>query len=385
MRSSALAVGRLVCRSARSSPPSWPWPRRRPPPESSRRRTRAAFSYDGEYRTQARRDHGVGAGQRGARAAVHLSGEELEVKLRSELAHDAAVVGLIPADGSQVSVVTKTWIALRGANTREGTQVIGPVSVTATTSAIYDESSQTIAAQPFAYTPPKLADTTWTGTGGDIAFGQAGANAIAAAKGQLPVGGGGSPVTVQGSAVVQATLPGGANFYMDCEPGETNVTRPEAGAGTTFNPLTAGPFAGVQVAGEPTNPGGTPPAGSGGPSGPAGGAALVAGGVASTALTAKAGRIAVRVRCAAGGPACAGSVTVRTRSKVKLGTRTARLVTLARSAKYALAAGTAKPVTLKLGLDGRKVLARRRTQKVTVTLKPATGAATTRTLTLRRG
>lgn len=169
-------------------------------------------------------------------------------------------MGLIPSDGSTVTVVTKTWIALRATNTREGTRVIGPLTVTATTSALYDESSQTISATPFAYTPPELPDTTWTGSGGEIAFSQAGAGAITAALGQLPVGGGGSDMTVQGSTVVQATLPGGANFFMDCQPGETNVTRPEAGAGTSFNPLVAAPFAGVTIPGAPTNPSGAPPA-----------------------------------------------------------------------------------------------------------------------------
>ena len=342
-----------------------------------------AFSYDGEYRTQGVEVTASAPAAAAAGQSFTLTGEELEVKLREQLAKDAAVVGLIPSDGSQVSVGTKTWIALRGTNTREGTQVIGPVSVTATTSALYDESSQTVSATPFVYTPPKLPDTTWTGTGGDIAFSQAGAGAITAAKGQLPVGGGGSALTVQGSAVVQATLPGGANFYMDCQPGETNVSRPEAGAGTTFNPLVAAPFAGVQVAGAATNPGGTPPPGGGGPSGSAG-TTLVAGAVASTSLRAKAGKVAVRVRCALGGPACAGSVTLRTRAKVKLGTRKARVISLARSVKYSLAAGQAKTVTLKLGLDGKRLVARSRSQKVTLTLKPAAGKATTRNLTLRR-
>ena len=230
-----------------------------------------AFSYDGEYRTQGVEVTASAPAAAAAGQAFTLTGEELEVKLRTELARDAAAVGLIPSDGSQVAVATKTWFAIKGTNTREGTQVVGPVAVTATTSALYDESSQTISAQPFVYTPPKLPDTTWTGTGGEIVFSQAGGDAITAAKGQLPVGGGGSNLAVRGSAVVQANLPGGANFYMDCQPGQTNVTRPEAGAGTSFNPLVAAPFAGVQVAGEATNPGGTPPPGSGGgPNGPAG-------------------------------------------------------------------------------------------------------------------
>ncbi len=343
-----------------------------------------AFSYDGEYRTQGVEITASAPVSATPGQPFTLSGEELEVKLRSELAKDAAAVGLIPSDGSPVSVGTKTWIALKGTNTREGTQVVGPVSVTATTSATYDESSQTITAEPFVYTPPKLPDTTWTGTGGDIAFSQAGANAITAAKGQLPVGGGASNMAVAGSAVVQANLPGGANFFMDCQPGETIVTRPPAGAGVSFSPLVAAPFAGVQVAGEATNPGGTPPSptGSGGPAGS--GATLVAGSVASTSLAAQAGKVRVRLRCARGGANCAGTLTLRTRGKVKLGTRKAKLVTLTRSARYSVAAGKAKTVTLTLGLVGKQLVKRKRTQKVTLTLKPAKGRAATRTLTLRR-
>jgi len=346
-----------------------------------------AFSYDGEYRTQGVEVTASAPASAAAGQSFTLTGEELEVKLRTELARDAAAVGLIPSDGSEVAVATKTWFALKGTNTREGTQVVGPVAVTATTRALYDAGAQTISADPFVYTAPKLPDTTWTGTGGDIAFSQAGADAIAAAKGQLPVGGGGGNVTVRGSAVVQANLPGGANFYMDCQPGETNVTRPEAGAGTSFNPLVAAPFAGVQVAGAPTNPGGTPPpGGAGGGGGPAGsaGATRVAGAVASTALTAKAGRVSVRIRCTTGRAACAGTVTLRTRAKVKLGTRKAKVISLARNVRYSIAAGKAKTVTLKLGLDGKRLVARSRTQKVTLTLKPATGKAATRNLTLRR-
>ena len=53
--------------------------------------------------------------------------------------------------------------------------------------------------------------------------------------------------------------------------------------------------------------------------------------------------------------------------------------------RYSVAAGKAKTVTLTLGLDGKRLVARSRTQKVTLTLKPAKGKAATRTLTLRRG
>ncbi len=339
------------------------------------------FSYDQEYRTQAVSITASAPAAADAGQSFTLTGERLEVKLREQLAKDAAAVNLIPSDGSTVNVVTKTWIALKGTNTREGTQVIGPITVTATTTALYDESSQTITATPWQYTPPKLPDTTWTSTGGNIEFSQPGAGAINAALGQLPVGGGGSPMAVAGSAVVQANLPGGANFYMDCSPGETNITRPEAGAGTSFTPLVAAPFAAVTVAGQATNPGGTPPPGSGGGGGTA---TLIAGRVSSTSLAAKAGKVKVRVSCPVGGADCAGRLTLRTRSKVKLGSRR-KVVTLARTVKYAVAKGKAKTLTLSLGLDGKKLVKRSRTQKVTLVLKPSTGKSATKHLTLRRG
>jgi hypothetical protein len=336
------------------------------------------FSYDGEYRTQgvevtASAPSGAAAGQQ-----FTLSGERLEVKLRPELARDAAAVGLIPSDGSTVTVVTKTWVALRGTNTREGTRVIGPLTVTATTSALYDESSQTISATPFAYTPPKLPDTTWTASGGDVAFSQAGAGAITAALGPLPVGGGGSDVPVQGSTVVQATLPGGANFFMDCQPGVTNVTRPEAGAGTTFNPLVAAPFAGVTIPGAPTNPSGTPVP-------PPKSRPAPAGRITSTRLVVKGTRVRLRISCPAGGLDCAGTVQLRTRTNVKIGTRRARRITLTRALRYTASKGKSTTLTVRLSSDGQTLLRRRGRYKVTATLKPVRGTAVTRNLTLRRG
>lgn len=338
------------------------------------------FSYDGEYRTQAvELTASAPAGAAGGQPLT-LSGEKIEVKLRPQLARDAAAVGLLPSSGAGVesTIVTKTWIAIKGTNTREGTQVIGPISVTATTTVFYDESAQAITATPFAYTPPKLPDTTWTGTGGEIAFSQAGAGAIAAAQGQLPVGGGGNGVAVAGSAVVQANLPGGVNFFMDCQPGETVVTRPEAGAGTSFNPLTASPFASVAVAGTPSNPDGTPVAG-------AATGATAAGRIASSALVATAGKLRLKISCAGAAGGCAGSARVTTRRPVRIGRAKPRIVNLVRIVRYTVAQGKSRTLTLGLSLDAKHLLRRGRTQAVTVTLKPGSGKATTRNVTLRRG
>lgn len=345
------------------------------------------FSYDGEYRTQGVKVTATAPASVAPGQQFTLDGEQLEVKLRTELASDAAQVGLLPssAEGTESTVVTKTWFALRGTNTKEGTQVIGPITVNATTKAYNDEAGQRIYADPWVYTPPALPDTTWTATGGDISFSEGGPNSIDAAKGQLPVGGGGSPMTVVGATVVQATLPGTppANFYMDCVPGNTIVTRPQAGAGVSFSPLAATPFAGVSVTGPPSNPGGDPPGGGGGGGGTPG---AVAGKITTTSLKAsKAGKVKLSISCKTATAACEGAVRLRTKSKLKIGKRKAKIVNLARDLGFAVAKGKTKTVTLTLSKDAKSLLRTRKSIKTTLTLKPVKGTAATRTLNLRKG
>ena len=346
------------------------------------------FTFDNEYRTQGIELTATAPTEAAAGQAFTLTGEELEVKLRPQLAGDAAQAGLIPssAAGTQSTIVTKTWLAIRATNTSEGTQVIGPLTIPATATAYYDEAGQTITATPFAYTPPKLPDTTWTATGGDVAFSQAGAGAIAAAKGQLPVGPGGSAATVAGSAVIQANLPNDVNFYMDCQPGETIVTRPPAGAGTAFNPLVAEPFSSVAVAGPPSNPSGVPPRQAGGATATSTATGTAPSGrILSTRLVARGGAVALRVSCPAGGPDCAGSVLLRTRTPVRIARRRPALVNLGRVLVYSVSAGSSRTVTLVLGTDAKRLLRRRSALQVRLTLRSLSGRSAARNLTLRRG
>lgn len=337
------------------------------------------FTYDGEYRTQgvavtASAPAGAEPGQ-----TVTLAGERLEVVLRQELASDAAQAGLIPSSpgGTSTTIVTRTWLAIRATNTREGTQVVGPITLPATTTAYYDEAGQSITATPFAYTPPRLPDTTWTATGGTVDFSQAGPGAIAAAKGQLPVGPGGSGATVQGSAVVQANLPNDVNFFMDCQPGTTIVTRPQAGAGTTFTALTAAPFASVAVSGPASNPVGAPPP-------RVQPATRPVGRILSTRLVARRKRVRLVVACPATGPDCAGTVRLRTRGAVRIGRRKAATVTLARPLRYTLAHGRRRTLTLALSVDASILLRRNATQRAVLSLV-AQGRTVTRKLVLARG
>ena len=188
--------------------------------------------------------------------------------------------------------------------------------------------------------------------------------------------------TVAGSAVIQANLPNDVNFYMDCQPGETIVTRPPAGAGTSFTPLVAAPFASVAVAGTASNPGGVPatPSGAASQTRPA-----RAGRIESRSLVAERGKVRLRVSCAAGARDCAGTVRLRTSTPVRIGRRRPALVNLARALKYTVQEGRSRTVVLVLSADGKRLLLRRATHRVRVSLAPAKGTAVARNLTLRRG
>jgi hypothetical protein len=93
----------------------------------------------------------------------------------------------------------------------------------------------------------------------------------------------------------------------------------------------------------------------------------------------------VRITCPAGSIDCAGTVQLGTRTNIRIGTRAARRIDLARALRYKVSQGKSKTITVTLGSDARTLLRRRGTYKVTLTLKPATATAVTRNLTLRRG
>lgn len=91
----------------------------------------------------------------------------------------------------------------------------------------------------------------------------------------------------------------------------------------------------------------------------------------STALRYRKGRIAVSVACT-GTAACTGTVRIR-KGRTTVGSRA-----------YRVAGGKSASVTVKPSRRGARALGARRTQTVSVELKPSTGAATTKALKLRR-
>jgi hypothetical protein len=93
--------------------------------------------------------------------------------------------------------------------------------------------------------------------------------------------------------------------------------------------------------------------------------------VRSSTLRYRAGKIAVRVACT-GTQACRGTLRIK-KAATTIGTRA-----------YRVAAGKTGTVTVKPSRRGRRALGSRRTQTVSVQLKPSTGAPVTRSLKLRR-
>ena len=70
---------------------------------------------------------------------------------------------------------------------------------------------------------------------------------------------------------------------------------------------------------------------------------------------------------------CSGTVLVRTASKVKLGKRAKKVLTLTRTARYSVKAGGRATIRLTLSADARALLRRSKTVSVRIVIKPAGG------------
>ena len=160
------------------------------------------------------------------------------VELPSNLAQYGYIVGLLLAGYNEIPV--DVWIAIRATNTKERVQVVGPIRVTASTTIEVDpaDDNRFLHSTPWQYTTPVIPELTWTAVGGDIVFSQAGPGTL----GPLPIGPGGSNRTPIGSVIINALIPGGLIFYMDCQPGATNDVSPVDLAGPSLTPAPAVAF-----------------------------------------------------------------------------------------------------------------------------------------------
>ena len=91
----------------------------------------------------------------------------------------------------------------------------------------------------------------------------------------------------------------------------------------------------------------------------------------SSSLRYRGGKIAVRVACT-GGEACRGTLRIK-KGSTTIGSRA-----------YRVAAGKSATVTVKPSRRGARSLGSRRSQTVSVQLKPSTGETVTKSLKLRR-
>jgi hypothetical protein len=297
------------------------------------------------------------------------------------------------------------WLTIAATNTVERTQTV--------------RVSGTYALQPTAGSPGAwnafettvaLPATTWTPAGPgriEVSTAQPGSMAPIQVSGAAATDPLGAPattaytVTPYGSVVLRAGTERNATT-LDCVPGAISI----ANAGIGFSNLgrlappngsdgryaiRAHPrppvFAATTALAPPAPPGPPAPPPPPPPPPPTSAAAATSGPgkVGSSKLKAKGGRFKVSISCTGSRTSCKGTLRVRSAARLRLTARAkARIVTIARDATYTVAAGKRKTVTLKLSKDARRLLQRRRSLKVRVTLKPSRGAAVTRTLMLSR-
>jgi hypothetical protein len=309
------------------------------------------YSVNGEYRNQLVKLTGVGSpAGAAAGATATLSGASLSAVLPPSLPKTGYDLGIFKAGRNLIP--SRVWLAIAATGASPATQV-RELSVTASTTIKVGALGNFVSGTPIVVTIP-LPDTTWTVDGSaPVAFSQAGPGTLPS----LPVGINDTVMPVSGSIVVKPTL-ANLRFLMDCQPGST------AAPFKTFTPAIAAPFATLEASG-PVAPASAQPR------------------VASMKLKLTRSRAAVVVECPTGSGACKGRIGLRSRAPVRIGTRS-RILTLAPTARYDVAAGTRKTVALKLGGAARAVMRKRRTLGVRVTLTPTSGAAITRDLTLQR-
>lgn len=103
----------------------------------------------------------------------------------------------------------------------------------------------------------------------------------------------------------------------------------------------------------------------------------------STALLAKSARVPVTIACQAGGALCLGTVRIVTPTKVTI--KGKRLIVTIASGSYTVKPGKALTVSLRIGTNGKLLVARAKTRRVRMELRPkAAKKAIVKVVTLRR-
>ena len=296
------------------------------------------------------------------------------------------------------------WVAIAGTNTVQGAQTVrvsGTYALLGGPGA-WQAYTATIALPATTWAPAAPGPMTFS----IAAPGSIGAIGVTGAATSDPLGAPSAApyaVTPYGSAVLRAGTERNATTF-DCLAGAMSIANdaiafsnlgrlaPPNGSGGRYAllahprpPAIASAVALPQPAPPPPPPPVTPPA----PPPPAAvppppaAAQPGPGRVASSRVTVSSGRVRVQITCAASRTACAGTISLRSATRIRIGGRL-KIATLAPAVRYTVAAGERRTITVKLGREGRAVMKVRRSIRARVALKPRRGATATRVVTLRR-
>jgi len=105
--------------------------------------------------------------------------------------------------------------------------------------------------------------------------------------------------------------------------------------------------------------------------------------VKSTKLKVSGTRVPVSLSCT-GNATCKGKLSLKTASKLRLGKKAKRIITLTSGVRYSMPAGKSATVRLTLSKDARSLLASRKKLGTKLAVTPTSGAATSKALTLSK-
>ncbi|WP_320670865.1 hypothetical protein [Patulibacter defluvii] len=301
-------------------------------------------------------------------AGFRLAGTAVAATLPEWISEYGFNLGHLNAGPNRIGA--EVWVAVAGRGSAQGVQVL-KANVNAETTITTDGSGEVYAGStPLNVTVP-LPDSVWTAPGRhgeQVTFEQAPPGTLPTIAGRNDRG----PITPKGSVFIRAKLTNGTLFDVDCQPGRFIQ------AGDAFTAGRAQPF---ELAYADEN---APPTGIAAPPVPSPPVTT-----AAAKLTAKRGRVVVKV--ANGGLIeASGQIRIVTAGKQRVGRRS-RVVTAVPWTGYRVGARKSRTLTLKLGRDARALLAAKRSVKVKLSLRAASGQkgkyqkATTLTVSLRRG
>lgn len=308
-------------------------------------------------------------------AGFRLQGMAVAAGFPEWIAEYGYNLGLLSAGSNRVPA--DVWVAVAGRGSAQGVQVV-KASVTAETTITARAGQQYGGSTPLAVTVA-LPESVWTAPteeGGRVTFDQAPPGTLP----PIPGRNGGAAYQPTGSIFIRAALSNSTVFDLDCQPGRGSTD------GNSFTTTTAPPFEIAYV---------DPNAEATGIEAPVVASPL-------TTLTAKSlkpnrGRSSVAVKLRNPGLIAAdGQVRITTASKERTSaTGKARTLTLSSWKTYRVAKGKTGTVKLKLSPDARKLLKLKKSVKVKVAVRAATGKknsagkplygkATMTTVTLKR-